>query len=113
MKRTLSEHQVRLLRLHAQRLAGDQTGATNVAGVVRHMCGIPAQDPRAAPLAIRARTTGLHAGAVERACREERSVVRTWAMRGTLHLLAAEDVGWLGALLGPIFLAAGARRRHE
>jgi len=37
-------------------------------------------------------------------------VVRTWCMRGTLHLVATEDVGWLISLLGPIFVAAGRRR---
>jgi hypothetical protein len=31
--------------------------------------------------------------------------VRTWAMRGTLHMLAADDVGWLVTLLGPRFRA--------
>ena len=41
---------------------------------------------------------------------EERSIVRTWAMRSTMHLLATEDVGWLL----PLFdagLAADSRRR--
>jgi hypothetical protein len=40
-------------------------------------------------------------------------VVRTWAQRGTLHALAAEDVGWMVALLGPSNERAGARRRAE
>jgi len=31
-------------------------------------------------------------------------------MRGTLHLVATEDVGWLLSLLGPRFVAAGRRR---
>lgn len=39
--------------------------------------------------------------------------VRTWAMRGTLHLLDARDVGWVVALLGPVFIAAGKRRREQ
>ena len=34
-----------------------------------------------------------------------RSIVRTWAMRGTLHMLAAGDVHWLVRLLGPRFTA--------
>jgi hypothetical protein len=41
---------------------------------------------------------------------EDRSIAWTWAMRGTLHLLAAEDTGWLLALLGPKFIAGGKRR---
>jgi hypothetical protein len=42
-----------------------------------------------------------------------RSIVRTWAMRGTLHLVAAEDLPWLLALLGPVFVAATRRRYRE
>jgi hypothetical protein len=34
-------------------------------------------------------------------------------MRGTLHLVAAEDLGWLLGLLGPVAIAAAARRRAE
>jgi hypothetical protein len=34
-------------------------------------------------------------------------------MRGTLHLVATEDVGWLLGLLGPGQIAAGRRRREE
>jgi hypothetical protein len=34
-------------------------------------------------------------------------------MRGTLHLVSAADVGWILGLLGPIFVAAGRRRRME
>lgn len=34
-------------------------------------------------------------------------------MRGTLHLLATEDLGWLLALLGPVFIRSGRRRRAE
>ncbi len=32
----------------------------------------------------------------------ERSVVRTWLMRSTVHLVAAEDAAWLGQLFGPM-----------
>lgn len=40
-------------------------------------------------------------------------MVRTWGPRGTLHLLAAQDLGWLLPLLGPVFIAVGRRRRAE
>jgi hypothetical protein len=84
-----------------------------VAPVVEAVCGVQAQDRRAAALAVRARTAGLTVGDVEREQVAERSLVRTWAMRGTFHLLAAEDVRWLMALLGPVFVAAGRRRFAE
>jgi hypothetical protein len=100
----------RALRLRAQRLTGP--AATAVEPLVSALCGVQAQDPVAAALALRARSRGLDARAVQRARDEDRSVVWTWAMRGTLHLVAATDVGWILGLLGPIFAAAGRRRRE-
>jgi len=66
-----------------------------VAAVARRLCGVQAQDAAAARLAIRARTVGLVAADVE----AEPGVVRTWGWRGTLHLLAREDVPWVLSLV--------------
>jgi hypothetical protein len=104
-----ADGQIRALRLCAQRLTGPK--ATSVEELVAALVGVQAQDPVAAGLAVRARSAGLDAAAVDRARDEARSVVWTWAMRGTLHLVAAADAGWLLGLLGPIFAAAGRRRR--
>jgi hypothetical protein len=41
------------------------------------------------------------------------AVVRSWPMRGTLHLVAAEDLGWLLELLGPRVLAGAALRQQR
>ena len=111
MTRSLSEDQLRLLRLRSQLLTGDRPGDAHE--VVRVMGGIQAQDTPASRLAVRPRGAGLDARAVRDACNRERSLVRTWAMRGTLHMLTAEDVGWLVALLGPVFAAANRRRRLQ
>ena len=97
--------------MRAQLLSGRRP--RSVAEVVRALGGLQAQDTPASRLAIRPRSTGLDADAVRRACNQDRSVVRTWAMRGTLHMVAAEDAGWLVGLLGPAFLAAGRRRRLQ
>ena len=111
---TLSGDQVRFLRLHAQRLTPHAaTGATSVVQVVRDMCGIQAQDASAATLAVRARSAGLVAAAVEQSRVQDRTIIRTWGPRGTLHLLAADDLGWLLPLLGPVFVAGDRRRREE
>lgn len=72
--------------------------------VVRHLVGVQAQSPWVAPYVIRPR---LAPGARL----EPSDVVRTWVMRGTLHLVAAEDAGWLVALLGPVFAAKTRPRR--
>jgi winged helix DNA-binding protein len=77
--------------------------------MVRDVFALQAQDRGAARLAIRARTEGASAEAVERALASG-ALVRTWAMRGTLHLLAAEDLAPALAVFGPLHLARGARR---
>jgi hypothetical protein len=80
---------------------------------VSDLCGIQAQDPFAATLAVWVRSRGLVAADVERARVHERSIVRTWGMRGTLHLLATKDLGWLWPLFGPTFVAKSRRRYAE
>jgi Winged helix DNA-binding domain len=64
---------------------------------------VQAQDREAARLAIRARCDGPPAEL-------GRDLVRTWAMRGTLHVLAAEDLPLALAVFGPLQLARGQRR---
>jgi hypothetical protein len=98
-------------RLHAQWLANRPAAGT--ADVVAHTTGLQAQDTSAAQLAVRARSTGTTASGVRRACGQERSVVRTWLMRGTLHMVRSADVRWLLGLFGARNAAAGTRRRRE
>ena len=85
--------------------------ARDAHGAVRQALAIQAQDTRSSRLGVRARSQGLTSADVVRACSQERSLVRTWAMRGTLHLLCAEDVRWITALVGPVVEAKYARRR--
>jgi len=103
--------QVRRARMRAQLLTGRRP--RSAAEVVGALGGLQALDTPASRLAVRPRSAGLDAEAVRRACDQDRSVVRTWVMRGTLHMVAAGDAGWLVGLLGPIFLAAGRRRRLQ
>lgn len=111
---TLSDDQACLLRLRAQLLTPQQPAEViGVAHIVKELCGIQAQDAPAAALAVRVRSNGLLATDVEQARVQERTVMRTWGPRGTLHLLATEDIGWLLALLGPVFIAGDRRRREE
>jgi hypothetical protein len=111
---SLSDNHVRLLRQRAQRLTPQEPdAATGVAQVVKDLCGIQAQDASAAALAVRVRSTGLLNDDVERARVQERSVVRTWGQRGTLHLLATADLSWLLPLFGPVFIAGNRRRYAE
>jgi hypothetical protein len=108
----LSTHTALLAaRLSAQRLSGPV--ASDVVELTRHLLAVQAQDPRGARLAIRARTAGTHASAVDRALTAERSLIITWANRGTLHLIAAEDEPLLHALTTPQLRSASDRRLSQ
>lgn len=106
----LTPEELRAARMAANGLAGGRT--RDAAAAVRKVVGVQAQDVRAARMQVRARTTGVTAALVDRVVNEGR-LVATWAMRGTLHLLAAEDVRWVVGLLGPRFAARTAGRRRQ
>lgn len=76
--------------------------ASSVAEVVDRLSGVQAQVPSAAELAVRARLATSEPGIVDRALTAG-EIIRTWAMRGTLHLLTAES--------GPALLAVMAAGR--
>ena len=66
--------------------------------VVRDICGLHAQLTSSAELTLWARVDGLKGDAVSRWLWKDRKLVRTWAQRGTLHLLRADELGlWVGA----------------
>ncbi|HEX9097314.1 MAG TPA: winged helix DNA-binding domain-containing protein [Candidatus Dormibacteraeota bacterium] len=98
------------LRAAAQRLTSDTARGHSPAAILRQVVGLQAQVLSAATLGMRVRSRGLRKRDVERALDDERSIARTWLMRGTLHVAAAEDLRWLVALLGPVFARAGATR---
>ena len=68
-------------------------------GVVREICGLHAQVMSSAELTLWARVEDLEPEAVREALWERRSLVKTWAMRGTLHLLPADELPlWVAAM---------------
>jgi hypothetical protein len=86
----------RARRHHLDRRA-PKGSLTAVAG---RICGLHAQVLSSAALSAWVRCAGLERGAVERALWEDRSLVKTWAMRGTLHLLPAAELPLWHAALG-------------
>ncbi len=70
----------------------DPVGDQPVAAVVRRLCGVQSQVASYAELCVRVRRKTSKAGEVARALSEGR-IIKTWAMRGTLHLLTPEDAG--------------------
>ena len=96
------------LRLVAQRLAGPRpAGAAEVVG---RLTAVQAQDLPGAVTSVALRTASRLREDVEAAL-DAGEIVRSWPMRGTLHLVAAEDLTWLLDLLAPRMLAASAGRR--
>lgn len=102
------ELQIVAERLTSQLLAGPP--ATTAEAVAERLLAIQGQDPRGARLAVRARTAGLGAADVDRGLSEARSLLITWLVRGTLHLVRVEDYPWLHALTTPPLRTANARR---
>jgi hypothetical protein len=70
----------------------DPVGDQPVAAVVRRLCGVQSQVASYAELCVRVRRKASKDGEVARALSEGR-IIKTWAMRGTLHLLTPEDAG--------------------
>jgi hypothetical protein len=68
--------------------------------VVRDHVGIQAQVMSSAELSLGTRVAGLARDQVATALWVDRTLVKTWAMRGTLHLVAAQELPELVAALG-------------
>mgnify|MGYP000878919614 CR=1 FL=1 len=82
-----------LLRIVAQGLV-PATSTPDVAEAVRRQLAIQGQQVSAVPHALLSRTTGTVMADVEEAFAQGR-LVRSWPMRGTVHITAAEDHHWL------------------
>jgi hypothetical protein len=96
------------LRLVAQRLAGPR--AATPADAVRRLTAVQGQDFPGAVTSVALRTAERGRAQVL-AAMDQGSVVRSWPMRGTLHLVAAEDLPWLLDLLTPRVRVSFAGRR--
>ncbi|MBJ7599164.1 winged helix DNA-binding domain-containing protein [Candidatus Nephthysia bennettiae] len=94
----LTWDQILAWRLRRQYL---EAPAGSAIDVVRRLCGVQAQVASAAELAVGVRLPPRSPGAVARAI-EERALIKTWAMRGTLHLLPADMAGAYLALIGSL-----------
>jgi len=80
--------------------------------VLCRLLAVQGQDYAGAKWSLGLRAPGCTDSDVEQAYADGK-FIRTWAMRGTLHLVNARDVHWLLALLGPKIIAGSARRYRE
>jgi hypothetical protein len=97
-------------RLASQQIARPAFG--DPADLVRWMGAVQAQDYAGSLWAVGLRLRDGTEAAVEAAIAAG-SILRTWPMRGTLHLVPAEDARWMLRLLAarPIALAASRHRQ--
>ena len=85
-------------RMTRHLLAEPATGL-DPAGIAGVLCGAHAQVLSAAELSIGRRIAGATRADVQRALWQERTLVKTFGPRGTIHLLPAADLPtWTGAL---------------
>ena len=94
-------------RLSNQLIASPTSGKPG--DVVAWLGAVQAQDYLGALWAIGLRLQSATEADVEQAL-ADRSVVRTWPLRGTLHFVAAGDVRWMLDLLGPRMIARSSGR---
>jgi hypothetical protein len=76
----------------------DPVGRLPVDAVVRRLCGVQAQVASSAELAVRVRRESSRAGEVGEALAAG-DLIKTWAMRGALHLLTPEEGGGVLSLM--------------
>src|SRR5579872_3878960 len=95
--KALKWHQVHAWRL-AQHGLSPRFSSRDFVGAVTRTGGIQAQVMSAAELAMCARVEGLSPHDVQAALFQDHTLVKTWAMRGTLHILPAKEL--------PLYIAA-------
>ena len=105
---SLSQAQVAGFRLRRHHLVC-RAPLKSLVEVVRDVVGVQAQLMSAAQLALWARVEGITREDVTEALWRERSLVKTWCMRGASHLLATAD---LPVCVGGL-LRNGLRRERE
>ena len=106
----LSANLVAAIRMTNQGLTTRPARDPRAAALVS--AGIQAQDLWASRLAVRARSEpAVLADVIDAAAAP--SVARSWLMRGTLHMVDANDLRWLNGLIGPAVLKMAEPRFNE
>ncbi|MFI6821023.1 winged helix DNA-binding domain-containing protein [Micromonospora sp. NPDC050187] len=90
---------------------GHMSPPRDVAGVVEWFGAMQAQDMASGLWSLGVRLPGSTVADVQEAL-ERREALRTWPMRGTVHLVPPRDAHWMLAVLGERALVGAARRRE-
>src|SRR5215471_4715058 len=98
------------LRLHNQHIAG--ATFEKPGDVVAWLGAVQAQDYLGALWAVGLRMRIAVEADIEQGL-ANRTIIRTWPMRGTLHFVAAADTRWMLELLTPRVVEGRARWLHQ
>src|SRR5437867_6436182 len=88
---SFTDAQVSAFRLHRHHL-DLRVPSNRLAAVVGDVCGVQAQVTVMARIALWARLREMTVDDVEQALVRKRTIVKTWSMRGALHLLASSEL---------------------
>src|SRR5690349_3114293 len=100
------------LRLSSLLLRASASSASSVEEFVSWFGAMQAQDVNSVLWSLGARLPGWSLDDVNTAL-EKRGVLRTWPMRGTVHLVPSEDAHWMLDLMGSRQLAGAEKRRAQ
>jgi hypothetical protein len=95
---TLNWEGVRAWRMSGQHL-DRRAPRKRLLDVICNVGGLHAQIQSSAELQLWARVNGVSTGDLQAGLWEERTLARSWSIRGTLHVLTAEDLGLYVAAL--------------
>ena len=112
MTRAFTTGRRRLTALRLTALGIDRPTATDPVHVVRELFALQAQDYASALWSIGLRTKGATRDDIE-AAQAAGAIVRSWPMRGTLHFVAAEDLGWMLELTAERIIRSAAGRHRQ
>ncbi|MBN9172299.1 MAG: winged helix DNA-binding domain-containing protein, partial [Microbacterium sp.] len=103
-----------LERLRAERLRSHRLSApaTDVVAAARHMLATQAQEFWGGRWALAARTRGTVTLRDVDAAFDRGDLVRSWTMRGTIHVIPARDLRWVLSVTGDRQLRAAAARHR-
>lgn len=97
------------LRLHNQHISRNEFKTPEQ--IVAWLGGMQGQDFSGAKWSIGLRLPKATDSDINRAL-DDGKIIRTWPMRGTLHIVAAADVRWILSLTSPGNIAGSLRRRE-
>lgn len=98
------------LRLHHQRIS--RSPFQDAGAAAAWMGALQGQDYAGTKWAFGLRVPGSTEADIEAAI-ADRSIRRSWVLRGTLHYVAAADLHWMVGLIAPRLLDGNARRYRE